>query len=175
MKSNSFKMQILIVKCLFILSLFQQCSSAQDMSNENFIDKYGNENYSNFKNKSLFVRDFENGNPIIFIYDYSKEKKPCGFISMTISSKTKELIKVKEVPQRDNCTLAFNKEEYYKLALKFLEYNINSLDVDTNLNVSVKIKFYEGLPNLIRYSDVKYISDTDNIIKIKGNWYQRTK
>jgi hypothetical protein len=148
------------------------------MTNKNFIEKYGYDNFDIFKNKSFLVRSFYKGNPVIYIFDYTKEAEPCGFISMNISSKTKELLEINEVPQKDTCILTFNKEEYYKLALKFLEYNITFLRVDNALNVSVATKFSEGREDIIRYTDLKYMSDTNKFIKIekiKDNWYQRTR
>jgi hypothetical protein len=175
MKSNYLKMLILILESFTILTLFQHCTSAQDTSDISFLEKHGNDNYDIFKNKSLFIRGYDKENPIIFIYDYSQTQKPCGFVKLIISSKTKELKEITAVPQTDNCVLYFNRDEYYKLASIFLGHNINYLAVDQNLNVSVKTNFHEGLPNLIRYSDLKYISNTNNFTKIKDSWYQRTK
>ncbi|MES2381767.1 MAG: hypothetical protein V4538_12040 [Bacteroidota bacterium] len=168
---TALKVYGLIITCFLLLSLFQNCSSNKEATpNEDFIRKYGTDNYDVFKNKSFSVRGFDEGNPIVFIRDYAATQQPCGLVSMTISSQTKELLAVKEVPQKDSCVLSFDKAAYYNLAIAFLKYDINYLSVDSDLNVFIKTLFVETPPDLVQFASPKNIADT-KFVQIKDNWY----
>lgn len=163
------------ITLLLLLGLFQSCSFHKKATpNEDFIRKYGTDNFEAFKNKSFFVRGFDEGNPIVFINDYAATQKPCGFVSMTIAAQTKELLTVKQIPKHDSCVLAFDKAVYHKLALAFLAYNINYLSVDEDLNVFIKVLFEESPPDLVRFDKLNNISDT-KFRQIKDNWYLRVQ
>lgn len=171
-KTNQYTTAIVV---FLLLSLFQNCSfNKKATHNEDFIRKYGTDNFDVFKNKSLFVRGFDEGNPIVFIHDYTATQEPCGFVSMTISAQTKELLAVKEVPQKDSCVLHFDEAACYKMALAFLAYDINYLSVDEDSNVFIKVMFEETPPDLIRFANLKDISDT-KFMQIKDNWYLRVQ
>ena len=169
---------ILVVSVAFSL---QGCSQNRDKYNNLFIEKYGNNNFEIFKNKSLFIRSLYEGNPVIYVFDYSYthgqpiNTEQCGFVSVIISKKDNSLISSSFVPQSDNCKMTYEQEEYYKLTIEFLQFDINSLAVDKDNNVFVKTTFYDGLPDLIRVNNQESIKDFDNLVLIKDNWYKRQR
>lgn len=60
-----------------------------------------------------------------------------------------------------------------KLALKFERYNIAHIDIGENNNVNIKTLPFEGVPNLIRFSDLKHKTLKYKQWKyIAGNWYE---
>jgi len=133
-----------------LLLCFFCCSQPNNnKANNQFVEKFGNNDFSCFANKSFVIRDFDNGDPIVFVYNYSTST-PCGFIKIIVSSKSKALREITAVEQKDSCKLEFNKTEYYNLVLEFLKLNINMLYVDSDKNVFVKVTSFEGKPNLIR-------------------------
>ena len=137
-----------------------------------FIEKHGKVSFEKFKEKSLLIRSSDRSEIIVFIYDNSISDQ-CGFVRLIISQKNKELISSSFVPQKDNCTLSYDQEEYYKLTTDFLQLGINSLSVDKDNNVFVKTTFYEGLPDLIQVNNQDSIKNFDQLFLIKDNWYKR--
>jgi len=168
-----------IILTVILAFTLQSCSQNRDKSNNLFIEKYGNNNFDIFKNKSFLVRSFYEGNPVIYVFDYSyahgqsKNSEQCGFVRVIISKKNNSLVSSSFVPQKDNCTMSYNQEEYYKLTTEFLQFDINSLSVDKDNNVFVKTTFYEGLPDLIQVNNQDSIKDFDQLVLIKDNWYKR--
>ena len=140
---------------IFLISM-SACFDDNDSANKKFVEKYGNEVFDDFINKSFFVRgNDENKDPIILIYDYSFFKKPCGFAVFTVNNKNQTVKKTSKTLYNDSCEINID-EKTTNQTLQFIKYDINYLEVDANKNVSIKVIFKgEGQADLIRFSDLK--------------------
>lgn len=156
---------------ILIVASMLTCCNNKPISNGEFIEKNKNYDFSTFINKSLNIRDFDKGNPIIFVYDHSKNERPCGFIGVTISATDSSVLKYSEVLQSGECEFLKDTSQIIQLAREFLKLNISYLKVDSNLNVLIKINIEEGRPNLgkFRMEDIN-LNEWTNIV---DNWYER--
>lgn len=145
--------------------------------NEEFISNYANENFSQFKNRSFFVRGFDNGNPIVFVYDdrpnHTDAGSGCLFYSVVIDKKNLQIVRSSRDALADSCMV--DEPLSKQLALKFIGYNIPYLEVDSNNNVFIRTYFNERPADLIRFSDPRFIAEKyKKNWKVKcGNWYER--
>lgn len=158
----------------FVLLGLNSCVGDMKKSNAEFVNKYENENFDAFINKSFFVRGFdEDRDPIILVYDLTKTIRPCDmFLGITVNNKTRTIKKVNKSMLPDSCNI--DETTSCDLALRFNEYNINRLKVDANKNVYVSVMFKEGADYLVRFSDMKYKTDKYKDWKqVKGNWYEK--
>lgn len=158
-----------------ILLSMNNCGNSQEKTNKAFIEKYGNENFYDFINRSFFVRGFdEDGDPIILVYDETQKRRPCDLaFGVTVNNKTNTVKNIKKSFIPDSCKI--DEKKSCDLALKFNEYNINRLSVDSNKNVFISVMAGENASRLVRFSDAKYITAEykKNWKQIKGNWYEK--
>jgi len=150
-----------------LLFIFQGC----EVKNQN--NSYGditNRSYDQFNGKSLFIRDFElNGNPIVFLYDYTISYKDCGYLIFTGYRNTDSILdsRVKIISQP--CFLEPKKEDS-SLVKQFLKLGFRRLMVDKG-NVYISTKDPES------FNMVKIINLKDRLVKYKGwanlknNWF----
>lgn len=166
------------MKQFFILTIFFStlfcCKENNNKRNKEFVEKYKKNDFSIFKEKIIFVRGFNQGNPIIYIYDESHNKRCKGFISYCYSREVDSILEIKPFFFSDSCDINF--ERFPKKTIKeFLKYDINCIEVDSNDNVFVKVMFFEGPANLIRFSNKKYITNKykKEWKNINGSWYEK--
>lgn len=139
-----------------------------------FVEQHGYENFDEFVNRSFFIRSSDReGNPIIYVFDETKQQAPCGmFLGVTVDRETRTVKGIIDDHLPDSCNI--DKETSAELAVKFSMYGINRLTVDSNLNVYVMVKFKEGPEDLIRFSDMQYKTEEYKDWKqVKGNWYEK--
>lgn len=159
-----------IYSLLFLTSIFFGCTNNSNGNND-FIEKYKDYDFSIFINKSFTVRGFDNENPIILVYDHSKNGRPCGFIRVTVSITDGSMLNYTEVLQSDECVFSRDTSQIIQLTQQFQKLNIFHLKVDSKLNVLVSTKLKKGKPNIgkFRKEDIK-LNEWTNII---DNWYER--
>lgn len=152
--------------------LFCGCFSQKNMSSD-FIKKYGGENFAEFNNTSIFVRSSINdSDEIIFAYDDKLDPKLNNGAYVITLNRVQKKIKNASCHLMKDSTIV-NKEKLEKLALKFIEYQIGYLSVDSSSNVLINIRANKS-PNLIRFSDMKYKTEKYKDWKlIKDNWYEK--
>ena len=153
---------------IFTALTMSSCFS-QGNSNRDFVSKYQNKNFDNFKNTWIVIRGYnEEGNPIVFMaYDSSKD----GPYIVTIDSKTNTIKKTSCHLMKDSINIDRNALD--QLAMEFLKYHVYLLRVDKAGNVYVSLRTNER-PTLIRFSDEKYITETykNDWKRIKDNWFE---
>lgn len=160
----------------FVSTILFVNSCTIDRSEEIFLQNFGNENFTSFANHSLFVRGYdEDKDPIVLVYDNSKRIRPCDLsYGVIINRKTKAIKSINRSHLPDSCGI--NEKLSKDLAVKFLEYNINYLRVDSAMNVFVDVLFKEGPPILVRFSDADKIPTKYQSWKhIEGNWYENSQ
>lgn len=155
---------MLIFKVISLVFLILGCSNLENNQNAEFLEKFKNEDFSKYQGNSFFVRGFDKGNPIVFVYS-NECKQP---LVITANRQTNTVLKTSRHLQTDTCSIDTSQKE--ALALSFLKYNINYLEVDKNLDVFISIIFEEGPPKLARFS--KSVNTKGNWQKIVDNWYE---
>lgn len=161
-------MRILLLLFLFVLG----CKSP----NMSFVEKYGDNDFSEFKGKDIIVRGFKNKAPIIF-YETDTERDIRYIITLSPSLDCIRYIKKQKI--REGVQLSEEiqeKAQMETLVLKFIDYNIYSLNVDNNNNVLIKTIADEYFPCIIRFSDNKYkVGAYKNWENISNNWYEEIR
>lgn len=156
------------------LTMIFSCNRKDD-NYKKFVEQYSNENFESFKNTSLFIRSVaSNGGKIIFAYDetISSELNNGAYV-ITIDESKKEIKNTSCHLMKDS--LIADRKKLDKLAIKFIEYPVGYLSVDSNSNVLINQKVNES-PDLIRFSDLKYKTDKYKEWKqLKDNWYEKAK
>jgi len=158
---------IMIFTALTMNSCFSQRNS-----NKDFVNKYFNENFENFKNKGVVIRGYDNErNPMLFISSDLEKASENGPYIVTIDSKTSTIKKTSCHLMKDSINTDRNALD--QLAMEFLKYHVHLLKVDKAGNVYVSLRTNER-PTLIRFSDEKYITETykNDWEKIKDNWFE---
>ncbi|MEA5258982.1 hypothetical protein VB264_14395 [Arcicella aquatica] len=143
------------------------CSNDEKNPNDNFLKKFKNDDFTKFSGNSFFVRGFDKGNPIVFVYS-DECKHP---LVITVNSQTNTILKTSKHLQIDTCNINTTQKEM--LTLSFLKYNINYLEVDKNLDVFINVMFEENPPQLARITNPEKIKG--NWKKIIDNWYELRK
>ena len=137
-----------------------------------FLAKYEFEDFSQFKNVSVFIRGGDNQrNPIIFVDapHLVRDTSKVGCYVVTLDKKTYQVIKAKWMTEYD---VEADTLKLQHLAQTFIMYRIPRLDVDTAGNVFVYLKDVETLA-LVRFIDEKeMLKDPREWINIKDNWFK---
>ena len=161
---------------LVILNLTTMFScNRKDDSYKKFVEQYKDENFELFKNTSLFIRSIaSNGSEIVFAYDETiSPDLNNGAYVITIDEIKKEIKNTSCHLMKDS--LIVDRKRLDKLAIKFIEYPIGYLSVDSSSNVLINLNANKS-PNLIRFSDLKYKTEKYKEWKqIKDNWYEKIK
>jgi hypothetical protein len=156
---------------IILAVLFFGCNDHSNMNSE-FVKKFGNESFDEFKNTSMFIRSGDrDGGLIIFTYD---NKIPPdlnnGAYIVTVDWKKKK-IKSTSCHLMKDSTIA-DRQKLEKLALKLIEYPIDYLSVDSSNNVFISLRM-NVRPDLVRFSNLKYKTDKYKEWKqVKDNWYE---
>jgi hypothetical protein len=137
-----------------------------------FLAKYEFEDFSQFKNVSVFIRGGDNQrNPIIFVDapHLVRDTSKVGCYVVMLDKKTTKVIKAKWMTEYD---VEADTLKLQHLAQTFIMYRIPRLDVDTAGNVFVYLKDVETLA-LVRFIDEKeMLKDPREWINIKDNWFK---
>ncbi|MBP6456004.1 MAG: hypothetical protein KA275_04670 [Chitinophagaceae bacterium] len=166
LKNNVF---LIIILCWGVLN---SCKFS-DNTNLNFVEKYGNEDFSIFKNFKYSVRSKNRkDNLIIMVF---RNINSCGFICINLNN-SDSIIEKKFVCQKKICDCDTN-YLILKDLYKFINYDIFYLEVDSTDNVFVKTNLIEGKPNLVRINNNNFFlnSKDKKWNKIKNNWYEATE
>lgn len=153
--------------CYILLPLLVGCLNL----NKGFVEKYENENFSSFKNRSFLIRNISrDGNMEIFVSVNIINASKNGPYVVTVNKESGRIVETSTHLMSDTSELV--KEEIHNLIPIFLKYKIYSLLVDSNDNVFIRLREIDN-PDLIRFSDKKYKTKEYNGWKnIKGNWYE---
>jgi hypothetical protein len=137
-----------------------------------FLAKYEFEDFSQFKNGSVFIRGGDSQrNPIIFVDapHLVRDTSKVGCYVVMLDKKTTKVIKAKWMTEYD---VEADTLKLQHLAQTFIMYRIPRLDVDTAGNVFVYLKDVETLA-LVRFIDEKeMLKDPREWINIKDNWFK---
>lgn len=172
--SISKKMTKQLTMLILIVSSFLGCTAP--MSNKDFVEKCNLENFEVFKNTSMFIRSgAHDGGIIVFAYDETiPPSLDNGAYVIHVNDKEKRIISASCHLMKDSTIV--DKKRLQQLVLKFIEYPIGYLDVDSNNNVLINLRANTS-PNLVRFSDKKY-KEKEAVYRnwkpIKDNWYEKT-
>ena len=152
---------------------FNSCIGAYH--EKEFLSEYEYEDFSQFKNTSVFIRGGDcQGNPIIFINapHFIRDTSKVGGYVVILDKKNAQVIGAKW-----SLTKSYVNADTVKLqqlAQAFMQYNIPRLEVDAQNNVFVYLKDVEKL-SLVRFAnenELKKRNENDDWINIKNNWYK---
>ena len=159
----------IVTNCLIMLC-FNSCIGQS--KEKTFLAKYEFEDFSQFKNVSVFIRGGDNQrNPIIFVDapHLVRDTSKVGCYVVMLDKKTTKVIKAKWMTEYD---VEADTLKLQHLAQTFIMYRIPRLDVDTAGNVFVYLKDVETLA-LVRFIDEKeMLKDPREWINIKDNWFK---
>lgn len=158
---------LLILKIALVFSILPGCEARDPVCE--FLENYKDYDFSAFSNKALFIRGFEDGNTIIFIYDYSSSSNPCGFERVLYSKSHMLPLSNEFVVLTEPCHAQEHGGNINALLRQFIRLEINYLKVDSLGNVFVKPYFDEGSPRLkkVRVSP----HEDEQWVQVTGNWY----
>lgn len=161
-------LSIILLICLFISS----CKQADNLA---FVNQYGREDFSAFRNTTFFVRGYDSQrNIILFASDDFENTHRNGLVIMNVDPTTFAVnqFDFKLIRHRDSSEV--DQQKLRHLARRFMNFPIWRLDVDRNDNVFVRLQ-EEDKPALARFSDAKYLTTAgkfqSNWKQLKGNWY----
>lgn len=139
-----------IIKCIAVIFVFSSCIG--ELSNNKFIDLYGSDDFSQFKNVTVFIRGTDShNNPIVFVdaphLVYTRSDVGCYVVILDKSNN--QVIETKWMApypvEADTLMLQ-------GLAQAFIKYNIPRLSVDSIGNVSIYLKTADK-PDLVRFAN----------------------
>jgi|GEM_PF-1806196 len=163
------KSKILLI-FIATLMLLLSCSRSKSYYNNKFIEKYGNENFDEYKDFSIFIRGAnKDGDPVVYLVDMCHKN---SLFIVVLNSNTGEVKSSRYHLTQDSSVIKRNMS--ISLVEKFWNYRIYALYVDSVYNVKINV-IENAEPNLIRFSDKKYIKDEylNGWRKIKDNWYEK--
>jgi hypothetical protein len=137
----------------------------------NFVDKHEHEDFSLFKNTAFLVRSVdEDGNTVVFVTTDLKHASTQGPYIVTMKKLPKSVVSTSCHLMSDSSK--FDRRQMNDLALRFLDYNIVLLRVDTFGNVFANEEQNDRV-NIARLVDPSYASSLpgDHWRKLKPMWY----
>ncbi len=161
-----------IFLALFYLTTLLSCNR-EDEKYVKFVEQYKDENFEAFKNTSMFARSEDHdGGDIIFAYEEPiSSSLNNGAYVITIDNIKKEIKSTSCHLMKDSTIVDRKKLE--RLAIKFIEYPIGYLSVDSNNNVLINLRL-NASPNLIRFSDLIYKTEKfREWKKVVDYWYKK--
>lgn len=166
---------------LILLSVFcfNSCISPNRDVAQDFIKKYGDSDFNEFKNYSVFVRSYEErGKNVCVMVMHDNDTGYCTLhLAFIIQKSTLNIIETK-INETENQQCKLDTVVARKLAIELLKMKIHAIGIDSNDNVFVNVKFNEEqTAELIKFSDEKFITGTykKNYRPVGGNWYERTE
>lgn len=169
-------------QCLFsfvflfsLLILSCETESKKSGANTAFVKKHGHENFQKFKGFFISLRSYDwDGDPIVLIFKNPIDTGYCRFpYRVIVNHKSHEVKSADRNWLDSNSACAIDTSLMIQQALEFVQYNITHIDIDEKNNINIKTQFFEGLPNLIHFSDMKYKTEKYKEWEhISGNWYE---
>lgn len=155
-----------------IMLCFNSC--IEQSAEKVFLAKYEFEDFSQFKNVSIFIRGVDRErNPIIFVNapHLISDTSDIGCYVVNLNKISHQIIEAHWMtePHVETDTLKLR-----QLALTFIKYRVPRLKVDTMENVFVYMRDVETLA-LVRFVNKKELQKQDKKIKwveIGHNWYK---
>lgn len=138
-----------------------------------FVQKYRDTDFSVFKGMYLFVRGFDHDkDPVVMIVprDMAINDTNCfgSFVVIVDDDKVKQS---KRLVMSDSCPI--DEDKLRNCAVLFCKFNINKMEVDSNLNVYIGEQYDKDF-NIVKTTDNKLVAE-----KYKGwdslgqGWYQK--
>ena len=161
-----------VINCLIMLC-FNSCIG--QFKEKAFLAKYEFEDFSQFKNVSVFIRGRDSErNPIVFVDapHLVRDTSGVGCYIVILDKKNYRIINAKWTLTKDSVNADTVKLQY--LAQTFMQYKIPRLQVDEQGNVFVYLKDVETLA-LVRFANENELqkrSKETKWINIKNNWYK---
>jgi hypothetical protein len=168
------KIILIHMKILYYIILITTIVKGCGNMENNFIEKYENADFLIFYGFSVYkpvTPGFGKPRPVFFIEELNNPLQIRYVVELN-ADKT-DVKEFHKVFIRDTITtdgVINNKEHLKAMALKFNEFNIYSIKVDSLKNVFVKQKAIEQDNQIARFENSKLI-DANKWILIKGNWY----
>jgi hypothetical protein len=147
------------------------CCFGRQSYNRDFVAKFGDEEFDDFINYAVYFRgrDYDGGRIVFISSPNGAEGCKAPFI-VTLNAKTAKVQSTSRHLLKDTCQI--DESKMVRLVLKFTEYKVAFLKVDSNKNVYVNVTQAER-PTLVRFSDFKYVTaDYKKWKHIQGNWYE---
>lgn len=169
-----------LILCVCSILLLGRCKtdfSKRHVKNGKFLSEYGNGHFEIFKNYSVFVREWNRGQgPTIMIVNHRIDSGVCSLPFTLILDQ--DGVNVKDIKGNWMDTSASCNIDtllMIKLAVELSGMKASYINVDSNGNVFVQTIYGESTPNLVKFSDSKYITDEyKNNWKARPNgWYER--
>jgi len=160
--------------CLLIMTFIISCQNNSNikMKRDKFIEKYQNENFSEFKNTFICVRQ-NNIIELIYMVGKFEGKLPMYFVTYNIIRSEVTQIN-KSALKEANIDDYFTDEEIKSLISNFRKYDFYLLGVDTGNNVFINPYNVNSPPYFLR---LKTLTNEKSIKKgyiydqYKNNWY----
>lgn len=137
-----------------------------------FVGKYERENFSDFGNKSVYIRGGDGGDVLdLFVSTDLENARHIGPYIVSVNKRSKVVVSSGKHLLGDSVLV--DTAALQQLAIKFLNYEVVALAVDKNKNVYVGLKSNEKF-DLVRFSDLQYKDANYRDWKhIQANWYSR--
>ena len=136
-----------------------------------FVKKYGDDSFSEFEGKSLYLRNVDGNNNFTYFFGYMG--KNCSPFIINVKKETGEIISIDNKLIREispDCDSLLNRNIIEPLIDRIRHYDVNLLQVDNVGNVFVNIE-EAYRPNLIRVADSAQLDVVKGFKKLSGNWY----
>jgi hypothetical protein len=162
----------IVTNCLIMMLCFYSCIGQS--KEKTFLAKYEFEDFSQFKNVSVFIRGGDSErNPIIFVDapHLVRDTSKVGCYVVTLDKKNYQVIKAKWMTES---IVNADTLKLQQLAQTFMQYKIPRLNVDEQGNVFVYLKDVETLA-LARFANENELQKRNKEVKwinIKHNWYK---
>ena len=165
---------------LFLSLISLSCTSTHADGQELFINKFQNNEFNIFHNKSIFIRGGDGkGNSILFILDddtASHCQSPSSIAIASVSYGNHKINYFDYKLTNPRCSLFKNDEHLNFIIAEFMKYDIGSITVDGHDNVFIGLDTNErmGVAKLVAPEHVsRYVKE--NLVRVQGNWYKRIK
>lgn len=163
-----------MLKKVAICSLILLCinSCIEQSRREAFLSKYEFEDFSEFNNVHIFIRDEDSGNPIVMMNapNLVNDTSDIGLYVLQLDKNDYHVLDSKWTYGGEEIDADISKMQ--QLAKVFINYKIPRLYVDEAGNVFVYLKDVESLA-MIRITDSLHFPKSFNHswVRIRGNWY----
>jgi hypothetical protein len=160
-----------ILGFIILIWLFSCSSNSEVDKTKAFIEKTRFEDFSEFKNTTIYIRMYRDYDPIVYFFKkYKNEPRYEGPLMFHIDKETGKLLEVKNFLS-DSCD--FNIDSCYFLARKFVSFGIIKIKSDSNETVRVTLTNIEKDADLVRFKDLKFKSkEYDNYKRYDENWFK---
>jgi len=158
------------LKYLIIIALTNIFSSCNRQDIDNLIEKYNKEDFSKFKDRSIYFRS-SGSNSNTSIYFVNSYEVNCSPYVVEVNNKDFSIIEIKNHLVLKSCDKDFlMKKEIETIINEFAKYKFYLLEVDNEGNVFIKQNRVED-PMIMRKDENSDFKEMNKFINYKGNWY----